>query len=531
MVKGTAVLFMLILLVACAPSPSTGIGGTTYDPAVNATLAARQAQDAGATYEAVQRATAVVIEQTAVAAQNATGTAVASVSQTAEAAAMMASQTAVAATATSESLSVQATGIALIAVQTANAQTAEAAAAALNIEQTRQAQEIMNVEMARADKARMLENMRAREAMWNQVIPILMTALFIVGVGLLGFVLAYLWRSKQPVINVVVNGRTLPMVLDGGGGWKMLPNHVVSNALQLPAPTAVEVRPEPLPALPEGHVLIAGPTRSGKSTAMRALLQHRQDVVVLDPHAAPGDWGTAQVKGAGRNFAEIEEFMRWMAAELDRRAHARAQGMTNFPDMTVATDEMPSIASALGRDTYMVWQQWVREGWKYGLYFAVSTQSMRVKTMGIEGEGDVLANFVAAILLGSEAVNSYPELVAGMERPAVIRTIDGVKPVIIPQVASSSSPTPSANGGYVAAPVINLPSVRSVAESDGRALDGVIHECLSLNDVGRVLMDTDPENKETRPSGQLLRERVRPALAWRINYLSCPDSSRILMDR
>lgn len=235
--------------------------------------------------------------------------------------------------------------------------------------------------------------------------------------------------------------------------------------------------------------------------------------------------------GAGRNFEEIAAFMTWMERELTHRAQVMAtDAHATFPEMTVATDEMPSIAAELGRDVYGVWQKWVREGWKYGLYFVVSTQSTRVKTMGIEGEGDVLQNFVAAILLGGEAVQNYPEMVAGMERPAVLRTLDGVRPVIIPHVGAAS-PTPPNGNGHIPAPVINLPNPRSQAEADGRALDSIIQECYSLNDVGRVLMEQDPENKETRPSGQMLRERVRPALAWRSNYLGCQDSNRILIGR
>jgi hypothetical protein len=75
---------------------------------------------------------------------------------------------------------------------------------------------------------------------------------------------------------------------------------------------------------------------------------------------------------------------------------------------------------------------WLREGRKVNLFFAVSTQSTRVKTLGIRGEGDLLENFSYVIVLGKLAANDYPDLVAGMERPAVIRTINGAKPVIIP---------------------------------------------------------------------------------------------------
>lgn len=527
MVRMTAVLFLIMMLAACATPPAQP-GANCYalntgnDPAVGATLAARCSQDAAATYDAAQRSTAVIVESTAVAAANATSTVEAAGTAT------MAAETS-----TAESLSVKSTEIALDALVVSNAKTAAWADVLLAAEITRTWQETLNLEMMRADKQKMLDNMRAREAMWNNIIfPALILVVSLVVIGLLAFGVVYLWRSKRPVINVTINGRDVPMILDAQrGGYKLLPRREMDEILALPAPGSTAVAPEPLPALPHGHVLVAGPTDSGKTTALLAILQHRRDVIVLDPHGAPGKWGHAQMKGAGRNFEEIGTFMRWMAEELNRRAQALADDATiTFPEMTVATDEMPAIADALGRDAaYNHWKEWVREGRKFGLFFVFSSQSLQVKPLGLEGEKDILRNFAAAIVLGEEATERYPDVASGMERPAVLRTKQGVAPVVIPHM-TAASPTPPGNG-HVAAPVINLPKPRSQAEQDGRMLDEVISECYSLNDVGRVLMEQDPEDKETRPSGQMLRERVRPALAWRINYLRCQDSSRILTGR
>ena len=67
-----------------------------------------------------------------------------------------------------------------------------------------------------------------------------------------------------------------------------------------------------------------------------------------------------------------------------------------------------------------------------GLFFVVSTQSTRVKTLGIEGESDLLENFAYVLALGKVATTEYPDLVRGMTWPAVIRTTQGARPVIIP---------------------------------------------------------------------------------------------------
>jgi hypothetical protein len=186
------------------------------------------------------------------------------------------------------------------------------------------------------------------------------------------------------------NGRqniTVPLIRDERGGFRTCPARCPTKAggwrcLRVMRWWKRPLQPVPLPKMDIGHVLIVGETGAGKSTAMRALLAHRQQVVVLDPHAGPGDWPGGVVKGSGRNFTEIGEFMEYMIDELSKRAEQRRQGVNQFMPMTVATDEMPAIASELGPAVYQNWQKWMREGRKFGLYIVVSTQSTRVKTMG-----------------------------------------------------------------------------------------------------------------------------------------------------
>ena len=227
--------------------------------------------------------------------------------------------------------------------------------------------------------------------------------------------------------------------------------------------------------------------------------------------------------GSGRNFTQIGEFMDWMVDELSTRAEQRRQGVTHFPPLTVATDEMPAIANELGKDVYSNWQRWMREGRKFGLYIIVSTQSTRVKTMGIEGEGDVLNNFAGIVYLGKAAVEMYPELARSMEWPAILRTKRGPRPVIIPH----NPDTPSYPASRVVEPPqIHLPSQVSQAEQDGRKLDGRVEQMSSANAVGMELGDFGE-----RPSGQFLEERVYPALEWRVKELGCESSARILARR
>ena len=150
--------------------------------------------------------------------------------------------------------------------------------------------------------------------------------------------------------------------------------------------------------------------------------------------------------------------MQQMQELLNGRYTQRAQGTTHFEPLTVATDEMPAIVTALGQRVDKVWREWLREGRKVGLFFVVSTQSTRVKTLGIRGEGDLLENFNYILLLGKLATGQYPDLVNNMAWPAALRTSHGTRPVIVPYVQSQS-----ANGETAVDPLFIAP--RPTAET------------------------------------------------------------------
>lgn len=531
---------LLILLSACMTPPNTAV---YQQPAISCTIPQGSGPEAVATLttRCQQDAQGTISAQTAATQQALAATEQAVYAATAQAQAIV-QETAVAATSTTEGLSFRATEQALAfqqsdATGTAEAQrmwlqvTGTAVAVQASALSTAEAQRAQNVEMVQRDTQQMLENQRARESFWNAAYP------WIVGVVLVALIAAvcagiyFMWRNKQPVMQVVFDGgngmrQSIPLIRDGNG-FRVLPGTLPrrDEPLLLGAPEETAVQPVPLPTLDIGHVLIVGETGAGKSTTMRALLAHRDQVVVLDPHAGPNDWQGMQVLGGGRNFTQISEFMDWMVDELSTRAEQRRSGQTAFPPLTVATDEMPAIANELGKDVYANWQRWMREGRKFGLYIVVSTQSTRVKTMGIEGEGDVLNNFAGIVYLGKTAVEEYPDLASSMEWPAVLRTNKGPRPVIIPHNPDLSVP----QGSFVVEPPqIKLPPRVSQAERDGRAFDVVIEQATSLNDLARHLSDIPFDQRSYTPDGNLIRDRVRPALQWRAERLRCENSARLL---
>jgi hypothetical protein len=425
-------LFVAWLLSSCAVPPGTSYTAVQDVPGANATFQAAQQQ----AQIAAQRATAAsgeltrqAVETTAAAGAVATGTA-ASATQTWQATAdnLVVQMTA-------NSIAVQATQQAISANATATAvyQVAQAEQRLIQDEQDRLA-------LQRQQERDQMEYQR----LMNQVVKPLLWLIF--GLAVLAVAGAFAYRVYQrsnPITILDVSG---PRVLIPSNSYQVLPSPRAPLALPEPA-AETAVTPISLPPLTQGHVLVAGETGSGKTTAMLSVLKRRQNVTVLDPHDDNATWGDAQVIGGGRNFEAIGSYLAYMQQLLSERFTLRSQGQQVFDPLTVATDEMPAIVAALGREVGDVWRAWLREGRKVGLFFAVSTQSTRVTTLGIKGEGDLLQNFSYIIALGEVAMADYPDLVQGMARPAVIRTVQGARPVIIPHENEQPQLTAVAGNG------------------------------------------------------------------------------------
>ena len=160
-----------------------------------------------------------------------------------------------------------------------------------------------------------------------------------------------------------------------------------------PAPQLPMPHLEPLPMLTGRHILIAGPTGAGKTHAARYLLQGRKSAYILDPHNKPGAWPDhCQVIGGGRNFEAIAETIHNMIALMDNRFKQRDMGGGFFEAVHLVTDEIPAIVShAPGTADELM--QIAREGRKVEIYLMLMSQSVMVKTLGIEGQGDARENF------------------------------------------------------------------------------------------------------------------------------------------
>lgn len=262
----------------------------------------------------------------------------------------------------------------------------------------------------------------------NALLPGTLIVLIASGVGFLAF-LAWRWYAlSQPVR--ARNGEVMALPAGRYDTPRVWPVRA-GEAPALPPPAA---EPRQLPPLATGHVLVVGVTGDGKTQALREIIEHRDGrVVVLDPHYTPGAWGAADVISAGGGYGRMLAFLREVDEELAERRRQREAGRRQFDALTVATEEMPAIVSEGGREVVGVWRRIMREGRKFSLYMVVVTQSTRVRALGIEGEGDLLENFRHVLLLGKAAAAEFPDVVAGMERPAVLRSGHGEPlPVVVP---------------------------------------------------------------------------------------------------
>ena len=180
-------------------------------------------------------------------------------------------------------------------------------------------------------------------------------------------------------------------VAKNGQGTSFLPMPEETPAL--PAPQL-----QPLPMLTGRHVLIAGPTGTGKTHAAKYLLTGRENVTVLDPHDNGTTWPeNCHVIGGGRNFPAIADSIKSAGELLDNRFKMYATGAAQFDPVTLAIDELPAIVNH-DPDTVPHLLEIAREGRKVNVFLMLLTQSVLVRTLKLEGQSDTRENFATVKL-------------------------------------------------------------------------------------------------------------------------------------
>ncbi len=168
------------------------------------------------------------------------------------------------------------------------------------------------------------------------------------------------------------------------------------------------------------HVLIVGPSGCGKTTLAQAVAAERNGkVAILDPKWKPGKWGGAPAVPIDDDggYSEIEQATQLLLAELNSRLVAMKGGQTNFEPLTIIAEELPTLVSECG-SAPVLFKQMGRLGRELRIRLIGLSQSERVRSLGIEGEGDAKNNYVI-VRLGKTASTVLPAL-RTLPRPAAM---------------------------------------------------------------------------------------------------------------
>lgn len=222
-----------------------------------------------------------------------------------------------------------------------------------------------------------------------------------------------------------------------GEAFAPMPENPIPAALPMP-----ELKP--LPMFTDRHILIAGATGTGKTHTARYLLQNRESVIVLDPHAAPDGWPNhCEVIGGGRDFESIARVVSQMIGLMNERYQERGRGLGYFPPLTLAVDEIPAIVAHQPAVAKMLMQIGM-EGRKAGVYLVLLSQSVLVRSLHIEGQGDLRENFATVKLnalppgMPQDTPRTATVLVGNLHKP------ESEENYIIPALSTSAPKPPAA---------------------------------------------------------------------------------------
>ena len=290
-------------------------------------------------------------------------------------------------------------------------------------------------------------------------------------------------------------------------------------AIALPADVASPVKfADVKQALSKPHVMLLGSTGDGKSTLAKHLAANcTAYTIVIDPHAAPDDWGDLPVYGASRNYGQIAEIMGVILQLMQDRYDARSQGAKQFEPIVIICDEYPAIiASSAAGKVASSWMKLIsREARKVSLRLVVLTQSPEVKAIGLEGEGSVRDNF-CFIKLGEFALDHAKAMkdeaiklaVESCDRPAML----GNYPCNIPQLSDR-----------IAMPVMSIPADFSRLLIADSAENSQNQRQQSANQQSALIADTLSVSQSAPADKLSANQQVSAPLSAIIEYAKKKD--------
>jgi hypothetical protein len=243
------------------------------------------------------------------------------------------------------------------------------------------------------------------------------------------------------------------------------------------------------------HTLIIGTSGSGKTTLAEAIVSTRAGkVAILDPKWTPGKWGNLPaipIDDDGK-YTQIEAAAKSLLAELNDRLVSLKRGVTTFTELTIVVEELPTVIDECPSGAALL-KQIGRLGRELRIRLLGLSQSERVKSLGIAGEGDTKDNYLL-IRLGKFAIALMPES-RGLNRPAVLEWqgehylmhVDGILHLSrYPQFSSRSWAFPSGVLGLQKQDLKLVP--KQTQKPVGGNSAGALFLTFSAEELGKVAM-------------------------------------------
>lgn len=203
-------------------------------------------------------------------------------------------------------------------------------------------------------------------------------------------------------------------------------------------------RPQQIP-----HLLIVGPTGSGKTTFTRSLLTVRVgEAIVVTPK--PDDpWGNLPIITIDDSgtFTDMQRTFAALDSEVKRRLVASKRGEPTGIPLTVVIDDAPVGLGECGDTAISLIKLVARLGRSFNVRLVLLSQSTRVESLGIRGEGDLLSNLHRIDIAKHQATTVLDGAVVNLDMGEVVRSLreaSTLRPWPVPMITMDTAEPPNA---------------------------------------------------------------------------------------
>jgi hypothetical protein len=128
-----------------------------------------------------------------------------------------------------------------------------------------------------------------------------------------------------------------------------------------------------------------------------------------DPDAAPGLWPGCAVYGYANDLAASDRALAEVRVEVERRRKLRGSGrQRTFAPLYLVIDEYQDIGRAGGcAEARPLVEDILRRVGKLNVHLIIGVQDKQVRTMGLEGQGDLRRNFTYVVEVRADRTGQH----------------------------------------------------------------------------------------------------------------------------